>query len=78
MCGAWIGLTDQDSEGTWVTAGNKEAQKFFNWNGKPNGGKGANCAKMLTSGKWSDDSCDGEGNYGYGYGNHVCSLKSNI
>ena len=69
----WIGLTDQDSEGTfsWISG---EAFSFSNWSpGEPNNGGGfvsdenyvyiveANPGWLLTPGMWNDVPNNGEG-----------------
>jgi hypothetical protein len=59
--GHWfIGLNDQQVEGTWVWDDSSVA-KWTNWNViEPNGGTGANCAAMhfYLDGTWDDDDCN--------------------
>lgn len=58
----WLGATDAESEGTWVSSSGEELL-YFNWaDGQPSDDAGRlNC--MLTSAhrgwSWSDENCDG-------------------
>ncbi len=56
----WIGLTDEDAEGSWAWSDGKPAE-WLDWSaGEPNGGGIDNCAHMnwpLGDGSWNDLSC---------------------
>ena len=54
----YLGVSDYIAEGTWVWDDLGIIAPYTNWNtGEPNGGTGANCARMALSGKWQDDPC---------------------
>jgi len=60
---AWIGLTDQYGEGTFVWDEGKNrytAPTFTKWAANQpdnNPGGNANCAQISTTGDWSDEAC---------------------
>ncbi|XP_032939633.1 hepatic lectin-like isoform X2 [Catharus ustulatus] len=56
----WIGLTDQNSEGTWEWIdGSDYASTFTFWKeGEPNdSGRNEDCAHLWLGGKWNDVHC---------------------
>ena len=64
---AWIGLTDQWSEGVWQTAAAAAYTPWYpiiplpyeNWdNGEPNNAGNEDCATLYRNGYWNDDDCD--------------------
>ena len=60
---AWIGYTDDDTEGkwTWADTGKKEAENTYtNWlAGEGSSGEDENCASMNDKdGQWKDQSCE--------------------
>ena len=62
--GAWLGLSDSKSEGSWKYAqGGGDLGNYNNWlAGSPDGGEEENCAMMFgpgseDSGKWDDANC---------------------
>ncbi|XP_052692388.1 uncharacterized protein LOC128170662 [Crassostrea angulata] len=53
----WIGLADQENEGTWLWSHSRSAPQNPLWNpGQPNGGTIENCV-VLTYNGWSDLTC---------------------
>jgi hypothetical protein len=67
----WIGASDAVDEGTWlwIASGDQfwpegadsggSAAAYTNWNaGEPNNVDGADCLRLLTTGKWADLPCD--------------------
>jgi len=53
----WIGVYDQQTEGTWRDDNGVDIS-YTNWNsGEPNGKTGENCVQLLDNGKWVDRTC---------------------
>ena len=53
----WIGVYDQQTEGTWRDDNGVDIS-YTNWNsGEPNGKTGENCVQLLDTGKWVDRTC---------------------
>ncbi|GFO31145.1 metalloendopeptidase [Plakobranchus ocellatus] len=54
----WLGITDQEKEGKFVTVEGKEAE-FFNWaSTEPNDyRKREDCTELKTDGEWNDSPC---------------------
>ena len=80
----WIGVTDQYTEGTWVTAGSKETLIYTNWFTEPQKYQigcpyqtcpEQNCAMMVARGlgvgKWEAKPCSGTFNVPA----YICSVK---
>jgi cysteine-rich repeat protein/YVTN family beta-propeller protein len=60
---AWIGLTDQDVEGTFRWVSNTPFV-YSNWaSGQPNGGGSENCVIIENANLWHDYSCGGQHPY---------------
>lgn len=56
----WIGLSDEDKEGTWTLYGTKIPATFFDWmEGEPNQSGEEDCAHFWDrfSFKWNDEDC---------------------
>jgi hypothetical protein len=71
----WIGASDAEQEGRWLWIATGDAfwpeaadggtesgaAAYTNWNaGEPNNVDGADCLRLLSSGKWADLPCDEE------------------
>ena len=61
---AWIGLSDESSEGLWTWVSSHSNYSNFQ-PGEPNGGKNENCVEMMSykgnwNGTWNDGHCDGK------------------
>ena len=58
----WIGLTDEDTEGDWVSGSTGQTAAYTNWGqGEPNNhGGNEDCAFINPSGgyKWDDSVCN--------------------
>ncbi|XP_071521221.1 uncharacterized protein [Panulirus ornatus] len=57
----WLGITDEDTEGSWRYFNNQEPVQYLNWaQGQPNGQRIENCAVIkgeTFQGRWVDQSC---------------------
>ena len=69
---AWLGATDDESEGTWVWFALRKEVDFLQWErGQPNNlGKGQNCLE-LYKGNMNDETCTASNNY-------VCQKDANV
>ena len=59
--GIWLDITDQATEGQWVSQASGQISTYTNWfYGEPNGTTNENCASLMTlwSGKWNDLPCN--------------------
>merc|ERR1711957_199865 len=55
---AWIGLNDQEKEGSYKWMGVAKGNNFRSWNkGEPNNSRNEDCVEMFKSGKWNDLKC---------------------
>jgi hypothetical protein len=55
---AYIGISDQAVEGTWVWVATGTPSTYHNWDsGEPSGGTSENCAEIYANGKWNDIDC---------------------
>ena len=62
----WFGLTDEEKEGSWVSASTGQAATFTNWRaGEPNGGGYQSCAAIVGTTSWAytwdDVECNNNG-----------------
>lgn len=57
----WLGLSDAETEGTWLTA-RGSAPPYLHWDeGEPNGGDDSDCARVeIDTGRWRDTPCSQE------------------
>ncbi|KAL7638642.1 UNVERIFIED_CONTAM: hypothetical protein RMT77_011214 [Armadillidium vulgare] len=55
----WIGSSDIEEEGVWISQNNKSLVKYTSWSpGEPSGGSDFNCASMEKyNGYWMDAKC---------------------
>ena len=55
----WLGISDNDKEGEWVSLHTKVEMSYTVWgDSEPNGGRYANCAMMWRkNGLWNDVKC---------------------
>jgi len=80
--GAWIGLTDEQVEDTWIWNSGQDTSKFesFPDGQEPNGGTDGNCAAIETArdgrpnGWWNDAWCEGDNSIHYPA--LICQYKS--
>ena len=63
MIAAWLGISDSETEGKWVSVQTKSPVKYTAWGRRhPRGQRHLNCALMVDMGRnagmWEDKNCD--------------------